>query len=434
MGEALSGRFFFLFYRQAVDYILNIEKFGSSYGLETVSSLLNRLGNPQNNLKFVHIAGTNGKGSTSCFLTNILIESGYKVGTFNSPSVFGYNERYLIDNKPIDDDSVAKYITVVAGERQKMQDEGLTLPTAFELEFAVAMLAFNEKKCDIAVLECGLGGRLDATNVIPDKLAAVITSISYDHTAILGNTLREIASEKFAIVKNCPLVTFRQCDEVMHVLGKAEDLRLTRPVQLIKSDKNSQTFIYDGTEYSIKQLGGYQLENCSLAIECAYVLKEKGLNISKESIKRGVEKSLWKGRLQKIEKNGKLFLLDGTHNPDGAKVLADELKLNFSDMKKCFVFGMFKDKDMDGVLSHIGPLADCFITVTPPSPRGQDNKITLEKCLEYTENSSCAKDMRSAIINAFGKDCPLIIVCGSLSILSSALEEISALPDKVKNE
>lgn len=421
-----------MFYNEAVDYILNIEKFGSSYGLETVSLLLQRLKNPQNSLKFVHIAGTNGKGSTSCFITNILRESGYKVGTFNSPSVFGYNERFLIDGKPIDDDSVAKHITTVAEERRKMQDEGLTLPTAFELEFAVAMLAFKEAECDIAVLECGLGGRLDATNAISQKLVAIITSISFDHTAILGNTLKKIAAEKFAIVKDCPLVTFRQCDEVMQVLGKAKDLRLTRPVKLIKSDKDGQQFVYDGVTYNLRQLGGYQLQNCSLAIECAYVLREKGLNITSEAIKKGVEESVWKGRLQKVVKGDKLFLLDGTHNPDGAKVLADELTLNFSDMKKCFVFGMFKDKDMDGVLSHIGPLADCFITVTPPSQRGQDNDVTLAKCLSYTKNSQKADSIPQAVKTAYEKEYPLIVVCGSLSILNSALNAVSSLSEVKK--
>lgn len=430
-GRSSFGEVLFLFYQQAVDYILNIEKFGSSYGLQTVSSLLQRLGNPQNNLKFVHIAGTNGKGSTSCFITNILIESGYKTGTFNSPSVFGYNEKYLINGIPISNDIIAKHVTTVADAREKMQDEGLALPTAFELEFAVAMLAFAENKCDIAVLECGLGGRLDATNVIPHKLAAIITSISFDHTAILGNTLKEIAGEKFAIVKDCPLVTFNQCDEVMQVFKKADDLRVAKPAKLIHSDKNGQTFEYDGTEYSIKQLGGYQLENCSLAIECAKVLREKGLNVSDSAIKKGVEESLWKGRFQKIQKNGKLFLLDGTHNPDGAKVLAKELKLNFSDMKKCFVFGMFKDKDIDGVLSHIGPLADCFIAIKPPTDRGLDCEITLSKCVKYNKNSSAETNIAAAVQKAYNKNYPLIIVCGSLSILDSALKAITAIPDEV---
>lgn len=416
-----------MFYNQAVEYIENIEKFGSSYGLETVAALLDRLGNPQNKLKFVHIAGTNGKGSTSCFITNILIKSGYKVGTFNSPSVFCYNERYLLNNVPIDDDSVAKYITVVADERAKMQAEGLKLPTAFELEFAVAMLFFLDNKCDICVLECGLGGRLDATNVIPHKLAAVITSISYDHVAILGNTLTEIAKEKVAIVKDCPLVTFRQNDEVMAVLSKADDLRLADTPKDLGSDKFGQDFEYKGKRYHLKQLGGYQLQNCSLAIECALTLRSEGLKISDEAIKSGVENALWKGRLQKIVKGNKLFLLDGTHNEDGAKVLADELKKNFSDMKKCFVFGMFKDKDIDGVLRNIGPLADRFIAIKPPSDRGLDQNITLKKCKSYTADATSESQIADAVNKAYNGEYPLIVVCGSLSILASAKNAIDKL-------
>ena len=238
-----------MIYSQAVDYISSVEKFGIKLGLDTVKILLARLGNPQKSLKFLHIAGTNGKGSVSCFLTNILLASGYSVGTFNSPSVFGYNERYLFDNKPMSDDDVAKYITVVASEREKMAQDGLDIPSAFELEFAAAMLYFKDKGCDFAVLECGLGGRLDATNSIEDKELAVITSISYDHTAILGDTLSKIANEKFAIVKNCPLITYRPCDEVMNVLGKANDLILCYEPKLLTSNSDGQTMIDKGEIY-----------------------------------------------------------------------------------------------------------------------------------------------------------------------------------------
>ncbi|MDE5756718.1 MAG: bifunctional folylpolyglutamate synthase/dihydrofolate synthase, partial [Clostridia bacterium] len=334
-----------MIYSEAVEYISGVEKFGIKLGLDTVKTLLARLDNPQKSLKFLHIAGTNGKGSVSCFLTNILLASGYSVGTFNSPSVFGYNERYLCDNIPMSDDDVAKYVTAVADERAKMAQEGLDLPSAFELEFAVAMLYFKDKKCDFAVLECGLGGRLDATNAIEQKELAIITSISYDHTAILGDTLTKIAGEKFAIVKDCPLITYRQCDEVMSVLGKADDLILCEDPISVESNKDGQTMAYKGETYALKQLGKYQLINCSLAIESAQYLASKGYNITAESIRKGVAQSVWKGRLQKICKGDKVFLLDGAHNPDGAKVLAQELSTTFKDMKKCFVFGMFKDKD-----------------------------------------------------------------------------------------
>ena len=416
-----------MFYTQAVDYIENLEKFGSVYGLDTVRELLNRLNNPQDNLKFIHIAGTNGKGSTSCFITNILIQSGYRVGTFNSPSVFGYNERYLLNCKPIDDSSVAKYITQVANVRAQMIADGLNAPTAFEVEFAVAMLFFNESKCDFAVLECGLGGRLDATNSIPQKEVAIITSISFDHTAILGNTLSAIAKEKVAIVKDCPLVTYCQCDEVMNVFSQVDDLQICSPAKLITSGKDGQTFKYEGEVYSILQLGEYQLQNCSLAIKCAQILADKGYNITKKDIKLGVKNALWKGRLQLIKKEKKTFLLDGAHNPDGAKVLANELNRNFVDDKKCFVFGMFADKDIDGVLSHIGRIADEFITVKPQSKRGLDEKITLEKCLKYNTNSKSCQDMKQAIQTAYSSDCDVVVVCGSLSILNDALKEINKL-------
>jgi len=416
-----------LLYSQAVEYMSQMEKFGSVYGLDTVKSLLHRLGNPQNSLKFIHIAGTNGKGSTSCFISNILISSGYKVGTFNSPSVFGYNERFLIDGRPIDDESVAKYVSAVADERQRMKDQGANLPTAFELEFAIAMLYFKDSGCDIAVLECGLGGRLDATNAIPDKEIAVITSISYDHTAILGNTLGEIAAEKAAIVKDCPLVTFRQCEEVMHALSSAKNIILCDEATLLNADRNGQTFEYKGCVYNTRQLGKYQLQNCSLAIECALQLRKKGYRISDQNIIDGVANSLWKGRLQKVEQNGKLYILDGTHNPDGARALSEELQANFSDEKKCFVFGMFADKDVDGVLSHIGKIADEFLTVKPPSARGLSQNAMLDKCIAYNRNSIACDSISQAIRKAEQSQCSLVVICGSLSLLKDALETINTL-------
>ncbi|MDE5548954.1 MAG: hypothetical protein K2J13_01740 [Clostridia bacterium] len=256
---------------------------------------------------------------------------------------------------------------------------------------------------------------------------AIITSISFDHTAILGNTLKAIAGEKVAIVKDCPLVTYRQSDEVISVFDQVDDLRVCPTAKLISSDKSGQTFEYDGEIYAIRQLGEYQLQNCSLAIECAKILSSKGYKISNDDIKAGVANALWKGRLQTAYKGNKTFLLDGAHNPDGAKVLAQELKSNFKDAKKCFVFGMFADKDIDGVLTNIGNLADRFIAIKPMSKRGLDEKITLEKCLKYTLCSISCSNMSDAIKTAYLSECDTIIVCGSLSILNSALEEINKL-------
>lgn len=421
-----------MIYSDAVNYVLGVEKFGIKLGLDTVKSLLARLGNPQDNLKFLHIAGTNGKGSVSCFLTNILLASGYSVGTFNSPSVFSYNERYLFNNAAMSDDDVAKYVSIVADERQKMAQDGLPLPSAFEIEFAVAMLYFNDKNCDFVVLECGLGGRLDATNAIETKELAIITSISLDHTAILGDTLTKIAKEKFAIAKDFPLITYSQCDEVMAVLSKSPNLIICDKPTLADSNIDGQTMLYKGETYRLKQLGKYQLVNCSLAIESAIYLASKGYSISVETIKNGVEQALWKGRLQKINKGGKIFLLDGAHNPDGAKVLAEELSTTFKDLTKCFVFGMFKDKDIDGVLQNIGRFADEFVAIKPPTTRGLEEELTYRKCLEYTANSHKCNDIASGIAKAYESNCDLIIVCGSLSILSPAYEAITKLDNTIR--
>ncbi|MDE5616670.1 MAG: hypothetical protein K2I78_02655, partial [Clostridia bacterium] len=309
----------------------------------------------------------------------------------------------------------------------KMIADGLPAPTAFEVEFAVAMLIFKDMRCDFAVLECGLGGRLDATNAISQKEVAIITSISYDHTAILGETLEAIAKEKSAIVKDCPLVTFRQCDEVMGVFSQIPDLRICSPARLISADIAGQTFEYCNETYSIRQLGNYQLQNCTLAIECAKILAEKGYTITTENIKKGVAAAVWKGRLQLINKGEKKFLLDGAHNPDGAQSLATALRDYFSSMRKCFIFGMFADKDIDGVLDKIGVLADEFVAIKPNSKRGLDENVTLEKCSKYISLSHSERSIDDAIKYAYSSENDLIVVCGSLSILNDALTSINKL-------
>ena len=418
-------------YKQSIEYIKEMEKQGMKLGLDVIRELLSRLGNPQDTLKILHIAGTNGKGSTSCFLTNILKESGYKVGTFNSPSVFGYNERILQDGCPISDEDVAKYISIVRRQADQMQLDGYLTPSAFEIEFAAALVYFKDTKCDFAVLECGLGGRDDATNVIEKKLLAIITSISYDHTALLGGTLSDIAQNKFAIVKDCPLVTYRQCKEVMDVFGAANRLILCDEPISVSHSSSGQIMQYKGEKYLLNQLGKYQLTNCALAIESALYLAQMGYSITPQTVKVGVEKSLWKGRLQKITVDKKTFLLDGAHNPDGAKALAQALQDDFADMKICFVLGVFKDKDSDGMLKEIGGLAERIFAVTPTSPRGLDSNVLVEKCRKYTEYSASCDNIKSAIFQAYASDCDLIVVCGSLSILADALDSINQIIERI---
>ncbi|MDD4839280.1 MAG: bifunctional folylpolyglutamate synthase/dihydrofolate synthase [Clostridia bacterium] len=418
-------------YSEAIKFITNVEKFGSVFGLDTVRELLHRLNNPDNNLRFVHIAGTNGKGSVSCFMTSIVKEAGMKVGTFNSPSVFSYNERYLIDGKAIDNETVAKLLSVVSDARDKMGKDGLQLPTAFEIEFAVALLWFSEQNCDIVVLETGLGGRLDATNVIKKKELAIITSIALDHTKVLGDTVGKIAVEKVAIVKDCPLVTFKQCDEVMNVLGKVEDLRLTNKAVSISDNLNGQEFEICGDKYFISMLGEHQLENASLAIKAVEVLRENGYLISETALQKGLANAKWAGRLELLENNisdkseqHKYVILDGAHNPDGARILHNALNHYFGGKRIVLVFGMFSDKDVWSVASIL--TKDCceVFTVTPPSSRGLDAKELKQIVSQYCDNTKATYSIKEAVELALEGESEVVCVCGSLSILSEARKEI----------
>ena len=406
-------------YLEAVNYIENLEKFGSKFGLETISSLLDRLYNPQKDLKFINIAGTNGKGSVSAFLTSIFVASGYKTGTFNSPSVFSYNERYLLNNKPIDNESVAKYLTIVKDVRDEMEKEGLDLPTAFEIEFAAAMLYFKDQKCNMVILEAGLGGRYDATNVVENKKLAIITSISLDHTAILGKNLRQIASEKFGIVKD-DLVTFEQPKEVMGVFRKAKNLYIANECEELSYNEDGQTFMYNNKVYLTKMLGAHQLQNLSIVLKAVDVLRQKGYNLPAKAVDEGIKNTVWPGRCQKFNYKGKIVILDGAHNPDGAKCLKETILRHFKNYKKSFVFGVFKDKDYNGILDKMNHLADNIYVSAPKSPRALPIEDAKVACEGKFINIYTAPTITQALDVACKDDSEVIVVFGSLSILQEA--------------
>lgn len=432
-----------MFYQEAIDYISNIERAGSDYGIERMRELLDLLGEPDDKLKFVHVAGTNGKGSVCAYLTSILKEAGYKVGTYNSPSVFCYNERWLIDGNPLCDEDVAKYLTIV---KECIEQENILrsafgidriTPTAFEIETAVAMLAFYEKECDICILETGLGGRWDATNAIRQKELAIITAIGLDHCQILGNTLGEIASEKSAIIKDI-VVTLKQQDEIMHEIyhpyviedGKRKDIKadvhLCKDYTIIASDVSGQSFEYEGESYRIKMLGKHQICNAILAIEAVKILCRKHFDISEQDIKNGLENTLWKARFQIVENTqsaldmsipcGKTLVFDGSHNPHGAKTLACGIEEYFKDSKVHLVLGMLKDKDVDGVCKILAPLARKITTVTPPSPRAMDAFMLKEIAQKYCNDVTVAEDMKGGVKSALCGDCDVVILCGSLTL------------------
>lgn len=378
-----------MFYKDAINWITNIERAGTDFGLERERELLDLLGAPDKELKIVHIAGTNGKGSVTAYMTAVLVSACIKVGTFNSPSVFEYNERFLLNGAPLTGGLVAKYFTIVRDTiekeqtRRKENDLPAFTPTAFEIETAVALLCFKEEGCEVVILETGLGGRWDATNAVKDKLISIITPIDYDHCGYLGNTLKEIAGEKADIIlKNA--ITCHQCDEVMDVIKarvKAQKgvLTIAGEPTLIAEDIEGQAFEYKGEAYFIGLLGEHQLTNASLAIEGILALQDKGFNITHDHLKYGLASTEWKARFEIIGEHnnrfklifpqGKLLVLDGGHNPQGAEVLARSLQRYFGGMRIHIVMGVLRDKDYKKMISTLGPLARKISTVTPSSPR-----------------------------------------------------------------
>ncbi len=439
-------------YFEATNWIKNIERAGSDYGIERMRELLVLLGEPDLNLKCVHIAGTNGKGSVSAYMTSILREAGFKVGTYNSPSVFCYNERWLVDGKPLRDELVAKYLTIVRNTieaEQKLRDAfGLAKfqPTAFEIETAVMFLAFYEAECDICVLETGLGGRWDATNVIYDKELAIITPIGLDHMQILGNTLSEIASEKAAITKDV-CVTVEQAHEIMQEIRHPFDvvdgekkfrtprIEVAQKAKFVSGDVSGQVFNYDGEEYKISMLGRHQIDNASLAICAVQELRKKHWQISEEALKRGLEKTVWHARLEVVKNAeqrfnivvpaGKTLVFDGSHNPHGAKTLAQGMAEYFVDMRICLVLGILKDKDYTGVVKTLLPFAKKVVCITPPSPRALPN-TELKTVVESVANemnkeieSSVETNIKQAVQTALLGDSDVVILCGSLTLFSA---------------
>ncbi len=439
----------FLFYNEARHYISNIERAGSDYGIERMRELLVLLDEPDKDLKFVHIAGTNGKGSVSAYMTSILFESGYRVGTYNSPSVLDYNERWLLDGKPISDTLVAKYLTlirdVIEQEQQRREgtDKRAFTPTAFEIETALAMLAFKDFGVDICVLETGLGGRWDATNVIKDKEIAIITPIGLDHTQILGNTIEEVASEKSAITHD-RVVTCKQSYEIMQEIAHPFDLvngeRMHRDVdviiapkcELINANIDRQLFSYNSHQFEISLLGEHQLDNASIAICACHELNKLGWSIIESDIRKGLRKAKWHARFEVLKSQqqdfnvsipqDKVLVLDGSHNPHGAKTLAKGIEQFFFDKRINYVFGVLKDKDVDGIVDTLAPYASKVYCVTPNSPRALDNKELKDKFIARGKDAVCVDDIKGAIEVAFD-DSEVVIVCGSLTLFAKLCKE-----------
>ncbi len=419
-------------YSQSIQKVNSLLKFGIKPGLERIGELLNRLGNPQDKLKFVHVAGTNGKGTACTLISNVLTAAGYKTGLYTSPYIMDFRERFRINGEMIPKDELSKLTERVSKIVDEMKQEDLII-TEFEFITALAFLWYFEQKCDIVVLEVGLGGRFDATNIINTSIVSVIMSISLDHTAILGDTVEKIAYEKCGIIKPCgqAVVYANQPDGVIPVVEnsvKDNKASLTiaddSAVKLIKTDIKGSEFIYSakgrfGIDSEMKLfipfIGEHQLRNASTALEALNILYKQGYKITAEAIEKGFRTASFFARLELIGENP-IVLLDGAHNPGGAKALANAIKAYLSGKKKILIMGMLADKDVETAVSYIAPNFDKAYTLSPDNPRAMSSeelaKVVSKYCQDVTHLEDYRKAYELAISDAEADGA--VVICGSL--------------------
>lgn len=458
-------------YEEAIEFIRQSGRSGIVLGLEKITELLKRLNNPQDKLRIIHIAGTNGKGSTAAFITSILCAGGYRVGRFVSPAVFSYREiiqisegcfkskrpngtlRNICTGKASEDTDEPYLLTEYIEEAdiqaligrikpvcEDMVKEGLLHPTSFEIETAMMFLYMAQKQVDFLVLETGMGGRLDATNAISRPLCSVITRVSLDHMQYLGDTLEQIAGEKAGIMKaDSVAVTCNQAPEVLSVfLTKANELNIPLIIADCGQAKNIRYYL-SHTEFSypdnkafdsykIRLLGKHQVQNAVLAIETAKILDKMGYNINKEAVKTGLWMAGWPGRFEQVSKDPDIFI-DGAHNEEAALRLRDSIEIYFTNRRLIFMIGVLADKDYHSMLRILAPLADTIITLTPDNPRALPSEKLAGEAMKYCGKVMDGKNVRKALELAYKEagDDGLILAFGSLSFLGNLTD---ALPTR----
>lgn len=424
-------------YEQALKYIAQSNKFGIRLGLDNIGKLLELLGNPQDSLDIIHVAGTNGKGSTCSFISSILKEAGYKVGLYTSPYLETFTERIRVNGENIPEPEVGRIIELIKSKIEKMVKEGYSYPTEFEIVTAMAFYYYAEQKVDFLVLEVGLGGRYDGTNIIKKSLASVITSISMDHVNILGDTLEKIAYEKAGIIKeNGTVVVYDQSEEAKGVIkgvcseknAKYIEVKFS-DIDIKKSDIYSQVFDCTilGKRYEdleIKLIGEHQVNNSVLALS---VLECLNLEVDEMSIRNGLLNTRWPGRIEKI-KEEPIFIIDGAHNEEGARSLRKSLDHNFKGKKLTLLIGMLEDKDIDSVLDILMPIFSRVITTTPDNPRAISSETLAQKISMYVSDVTSKRNIDEAvryILDTSNKD-DIIISAGSLYMIGEVRKLINS--------
>ena len=425
-------------YKEARVYLDEMSKYGSVLGLDTIRGLLRELGNPQDDLKFIHIAGTNGKGSVLAYTSTILSEAGYRTGRYVSPTVVSYLERIQVDSDWIPEERFAALTGRVRDAIAALEARGEPRPTVFEAETAIAFLYFQERDCDLVVLEAGLGGALDATNIIRNTVCAVFSSISRDHIGVIGDTLAEIAENKAGIIKpGCAVVSAEQKEVVGNILReRAQSMGCSYTeaeeslVCISREDCRGISFSYkEETDLHTGMAGRNQAGNLCTALEVIQVLRGLGYDIPKDAVRRGLERTVWKGRFTVLGERP-LFILDGAHNEDAAKKLRETMEQYFPGRRMLFLMGVFRDKEYDRIARIMGPLASAAYPVElPDRKRGLPREELAEVLKRYCPcvklpDAEPEKSVEAAVLLALeeaGAD-DVILAFGSLSYLQQAAD------------
>ena len=427
-------------YEGAMKYITGVGNFGSNYGLERTHKLLEYLGNPEKDLKLIHIAGTNGKGSTTSMITEILMGAGYKVGMYTSPFIEEFEERIQINRQNIPKETLATLIDEIKVVVDRVIEEGYNHPTEFEIITVLMLLYFKKEKIDFGVIEVGLGGRLDSTNVITPILQ-VITSISYDHTNLLGNTLEEIAGEKAGIIKkNIPTVVYPQEEGALKVIKNkcaamesdlyTADKDNMKFVKVVNEDKPYQLLKYK-EEFNIflPLLGEHQILNLSVAMKVIEVLNNRKIvNITTESIIKSIKNVTWKGRLEVLS-NNPYVVIDGAHNIQGIKTLSRNIKKYFKYENLHLILGILADKDVEEMIKIITPIAKQVYAVTPNSIRAELADDLKNEIVKYNANCRAFDEYEEAYLEALknAKENDIILASGSLYMIGDMRKIINKL-------
>ena len=435
-------------YEEALNFIHSTYTFGEKIGLENITRMMNYLDNPQKDLKFIHIAGTNGKGSTSTMLSYILRESGYNTGLYISPYLEEFTERIQINNNPIDKQLLADLTVKVKAVVERIDSEGHQYPSEFEVVTAIAMLFYKHVKADIVVLETGMGGRFDATNIIDSNEAAVITSISYDHMLYLGDTLEAIAFEKAGIVKPNGDVSL-YCEITGNVLSvfeeKASEQHATvhpssiDDIELISADVNGQVLKYnrkdsllDLEEFTLSLLGEHQIKNVLNVLNTCEILKAKGYSITSDSITKALAEVKFTGRFEIMHKNP-IIVIDGGHNIEGINAFVENIEKYFGGEKVVLFYGMLNDKQVDESLAQLTKIAKTIFTLTPFDKRAvpaEEMASFIQQNYPGIEAKALAKfsDIENHI--DFSKEDEIYAFTGSLYMIGEARTNLTKIIDK----